>query len=228
MTIPQATVDRIMHRCGRRCCICRRFAPLQLQVHHIVERQDRGSDDEDNLIALCANCHVSAHTSTKMSRAFTPAEIKQHREAVYHAVESGTLVEGVESSIDLLLQPLIEALRSVGTRQSSPLNADAITPEGLEILAVTIMAKDQLLYVHETPAGLLMEAGDPSHHLLDRNNPRRESEFRHALEQLLMLGLMKLVPRGNMFYITHAGYLFTDRLIASGQLILHRYETEKP
>ena len=43
-------IDRMMVRCGRRCCICRRFRPTKLQVHHIVERSQGGSDDEDNLI----------------------------------------------------------------------------------------------------------------------------------------------------------------------------------
>ena len=30
---------------------------LKLQLHHIVWVQDGGSNDLDNLLALCANCH---------------------------------------------------------------------------------------------------------------------------------------------------------------------------
>jgi 5-methylcytosine-specific restriction endonuclease McrA len=46
--IPQDLVDRMMVKCGRRCCICRRFLPTKLQVHHIIERANGGTNEEDN------------------------------------------------------------------------------------------------------------------------------------------------------------------------------------
>ena len=32
-----------------------------LEIHHIIERCNQGTDDENNLILLCPNCHRKAH-----------------------------------------------------------------------------------------------------------------------------------------------------------------------
>jgi 5-methylcytosine-specific restriction endonuclease McrA len=92
MAIPQNLVDEIMVKCGRHCCICRRFAPLHLQVHHIVESGEGGTDDPDNLIAVCLTCHSDAHAETRLTRRFTVSELKMDREAVFKAVHEGRSV----------------------------------------------------------------------------------------------------------------------------------------
>jgi len=33
----------------------------RLEVHHIIYRQNGGSDEHDNLITLCKTCHVGLH-----------------------------------------------------------------------------------------------------------------------------------------------------------------------
>ena len=50
---------RVLERDGWRCQYCGRIA--ELQVHHIQSRSMLGHDAEQNLIALCANCHRAAH-----------------------------------------------------------------------------------------------------------------------------------------------------------------------
>jgi hypothetical protein len=41
------------------CFICDESNPVVLQRHHIVPRRYAGSDDDENLVTLCANCHVA-------------------------------------------------------------------------------------------------------------------------------------------------------------------------
>jgi hypothetical protein len=41
------------------CFICDESNPTVLQRHHIVPRRYAGSDDDENLVTLCANCHVA-------------------------------------------------------------------------------------------------------------------------------------------------------------------------
>ena len=96
MTIPQNHADNLLADCGRRCCICRRFKPLHLQVHHIQPREEGGTDNPDNLIALCVTFHSSVHTKTNMTRNFTLTELKQHRDNTIAAVRDGRLVENSE------------------------------------------------------------------------------------------------------------------------------------
>src|SRR5262245_18191447 len=91
MAIPQSTADDILVKCARHCCVCRRFRPLPLQVHHIHERAQGGSDDADNLIATCISCHAEVHTETKLTRRFTEVELKMHRDEVYRLVAEGKL-----------------------------------------------------------------------------------------------------------------------------------------
>jgi 5-methylcytosine-specific restriction endonuclease McrA len=50
---------RILDRDGWRCQHC--GDPKNLQVHHIQSRSSLGSDEEANLITLCANCHARLH-----------------------------------------------------------------------------------------------------------------------------------------------------------------------
>lgn len=73
------------------CAICRRRHGVQ--VHHIVPRLEGGSDDISNAIPLCPNCHDVVHRatgSTTLTRAYTPAELRQHlRLTVEHARTAG-------------------------------------------------------------------------------------------------------------------------------------------
>lgn len=76
MSIPESAVAEVLVRCARHCCICRRFKPLHLHVHHPRERGEGGTDDFDNLIATCMMCHSDIHTQTKLTRRFTERELK--------------------------------------------------------------------------------------------------------------------------------------------------------
>src|SRR5258708_39409703 len=89
--IPTDLVDKMMVKCGRRCCICRRFRPTKLQVHHIIERSQGGTHDEDNLIVVCFSCHSDVHTKVPFARRFSPDELRGHRDALVKMVTDGKL-----------------------------------------------------------------------------------------------------------------------------------------
>lgn len=91
MSIPEKTVAHVLVKSARHCSICRRFSPLQIQVHHIVEQCDGGTHDEDNLLPVCIGCHSLIHTKTQMTKNFTANELKGHRNEVYDMVEKGKL-----------------------------------------------------------------------------------------------------------------------------------------
>ena len=80
---------KVLADCGRCCCLCRRFKPIRLQVHHIVPRGEGGKDELDNAIALCLTCHTDVHTKAPFTRRFTVEELKMHRENVYRLVAEG-------------------------------------------------------------------------------------------------------------------------------------------
>jgi len=49
--------------------ICLGIQQPKVQVHHVIDAEDGGSDDEDNLITVCTPCHTrhSAIESQKRS-----------------------------------------------------------------------------------------------------------------------------------------------------------------
>ena len=51
--------QQILRRDGWRCQWC--GAMTNLEVHHREFRSQSGSDSEENLITLCAECHAIAH-----------------------------------------------------------------------------------------------------------------------------------------------------------------------
>ena len=50
---------QILQRDGWRCQICGTMQ--RLEVHHLEFRSHSGSDSEQNLITLCAECHEQTH-----------------------------------------------------------------------------------------------------------------------------------------------------------------------
>ncbi len=52
--------EAILHRDSYTCQLCGKKHTL-LEVHHIIWRSRGGSDDEDNLITLCHDCHDKIH-----------------------------------------------------------------------------------------------------------------------------------------------------------------------
>jgi 5-methylcytosine-specific restriction endonuclease McrA len=53
--------EQVLRRDGWRCQIC--GSRQNLQVHHKQLRSQQGSDDDLNLITLCAGCHEGVHRS---------------------------------------------------------------------------------------------------------------------------------------------------------------------
>ena len=52
---------QVLDRDGWRCQIC--GSMQQLQVHHLKFRSQSGGDEEQNLITLCAECHLRMHSN---------------------------------------------------------------------------------------------------------------------------------------------------------------------
>lgn len=90
MSFDAAEVDRLLVQTGRRCCICKTLH--RVQVHHITPQGQGGSDNIDNAIPLCPSCHDEVHIGYapgRVTRQYTPAELKLHRQQTIEAVQKG-------------------------------------------------------------------------------------------------------------------------------------------
>ncbi|KZN69442.1 hypothetical protein N478_12475 [Pseudoalteromonas luteoviolacea S4060-1] len=70
--IPKSLENQVLYKCGFRCCVCR-TNESSVQIHHID--QDPSNNIEDNLVAVCSNCHDKAHTTHQLSRNLTPSRL---------------------------------------------------------------------------------------------------------------------------------------------------------
>jgi hypothetical protein len=59
--LPQATALTVLTEAGYRCAVptCRTI--LALDLHHMVEVSEGGTNDPANLVALCPTCHALFH-----------------------------------------------------------------------------------------------------------------------------------------------------------------------
>lgn len=53
--------EAILNRDGYTCQVCGK-KHIRLEVHHIVFRSQNGTNDENNLITLCEDCHAGVHS----------------------------------------------------------------------------------------------------------------------------------------------------------------------
>jgi hypothetical protein len=210
MPISDAVAANILAKCARHCCICRRFKPLHLHVHHIRERSEGGTDEEDNLIATCMTCHSDIHTQTKLTRRFTERELKLHRDAVYQLVRDGKLPAGPElpDAMSLAVQSAVERADSIGTRAE-------LMPEAVELLvaAASAPAGDDneatpLVMARDIP---LIQAGTKRF----GGDARCLARYRKAFQTLIDRGYLEHIS-GIIYRLTSDGWVLADELLAAG------------
>ena len=207
--IPQDLIDRMMVKCGRRCCICRRFRPTLLQAHHIVERSQGGADDEDNLIVTCLTCHVDVHSRVPFARRFTPEELKGHREALIGIVAEGVLPA---DEPDNTVQLIGAVIASIGSRPAAP-GGQALSREAVEILLGAAHATGNCqgrIGVYESLDGFEICPGDrDSPYKID--NARAVARYKAALKELEAAGLIEYTSE-SLREVTDRGYLAADEI----------------
>lgn len=78
----QEEVQQLLVLCHRRCCICHRFCGSKIEIDHINQKSEGGSDDIDNAIPVCFECHAEIHSYNDKhprGRKFRPEELRGHK-----------------------------------------------------------------------------------------------------------------------------------------------------
>jgi hypothetical protein len=82
MAFPSTKAASLLAAVHRRCCICHRFCGTKIELHHMVPKGQKGTDQIDNAIPVCFECHADMETYNRQhprGRSFTPAELRQHK-----------------------------------------------------------------------------------------------------------------------------------------------------
>lgn len=83
MAFNRTEVANLLAECHRRCCICHRFCGVKMETDHIVPKEDDGTDDIDNAIPVCFECHAEIHSYNEKhprGRKYTADELRRHKE----------------------------------------------------------------------------------------------------------------------------------------------------
>lgn len=210
MQISKTHADAVLAKCARHCCICRRFRPTQLHVHHIVKQGAGGSNELDNLTAICVSCHSDVHSNTEITRRFTFNELKLHRDNVYRLVEQGKLPANLGGTDDLiaLSAAVIEMLKSKteGHNDSGP----QLLIESLDIL-LTAVAQQSRVNINRSEHGVYVQVGN--NYWVQHKDLPSSALYPDSIIKLVSANLLE--GNSDELYVTQSGYAFSDDLIST-------------
>jgi hypothetical protein len=89
----QTEASALLARCHRRCCICHRYCGVKIELDHIIPRREGGTDEIENAIPVCFECHAEIHSYNDQhprGRKFRPEELRLHRDQWLKLVEQNT------------------------------------------------------------------------------------------------------------------------------------------
>lgn len=95
MPFSSKVAEELLVKAGRCCCLCRQFKGTKIEIHHIIPEANSRTDEVDNGIPLCFDCHAEVESYNNYhprGRKYTPSELKRHRDNWFELVASGKVV----------------------------------------------------------------------------------------------------------------------------------------
>jgi hypothetical protein len=81
-----ATKIKVLLWSNRHCCLCGKVSGSDLEVHHIIPLENKGTNHVDNAIPLCYNCHgnvMKYNPRHPRGNKYRVDELKSRRDQVY-------------------------------------------------------------------------------------------------------------------------------------------------
>lgn len=195
----------VLAKCARICCLCRKYKPLHIQIHHICEKADGGTDEFDNLIPVCIECHASIHTKTKMTKNFSEKELKKIRDNVYELVGTGQLTRN--EAIDRKEIELISSIFAEMLKLSEEEKEDTLSSEALELLSIILCEEVPANFKKIDDDFILIEIG--GQYITKKFEGK--SQYPDFVIELLSKGLIYI--NGNLIEITEEGEQLISTLV---------------
>lgn len=195
MSINEDVVAEVLAKSARHCCVCRQFLPLSIQVHHIIEKSDGGTDDFDNLIPVCIQCHGNIHTIPHMTRKFTIKELKRCRDDVYEMVSVGKLPATkpmTRNELEVTSSILAETLRNSN-------NKEELSDEAIKLLSAILCEESNIKINRLSENSVVINIG--SQYFIPSD--KFVGQYPKSIIELLSQGL--IVSMGDTLEITDKG-----------------------
>ncbi|SHN88594.1 HNH endonuclease [Desulfitobacterium chlororespirans] len=210
MTISDEIASEVLSKSARHCCVCRNFLPLKIQVHHIREQSDGGTNDFDNLMPICIQCHSDIHTIPHMTRKFTEKELKKCRDNVYDMVACGKLPATKPMTRNEL--EVVSSLLAYTLRNNK--DEDNLSDEAIELLSIMLCERSPI-FISKVPTIGEISNSDlcvlsiGSQQLFPKE--RQVGQYPKSIIELLARGLIQ--SKGNELEITEKGEKLVSKLV---------------
>lgn len=86
MAFSQEIRTKTLLWCDRHCCLCKKACGVNIEIHHIMPQSKGGSDEIDNAIPLCFDCHSDVeryNSEHPRGNKYKSDELRARREQVY-------------------------------------------------------------------------------------------------------------------------------------------------
>lgn len=205
MALTLEVCSEVLAKSARTCCVCRIFKPLHVQVHHIREKANGGSDNFDNLIPVCIECHATIHTKTKMTQNFSEKELRKIRDDVYELVRKGHLPK--RNSIDKKEIELISSILADTNKFNGEAENKDLSTEAIELLSTILCEGEPATFSKITDDSILFEIG--GQHIFKKFNGK--AQYPDYVIELLADGLINTT--GSLIEITEEGKQLISKLV---------------
>ena len=108
MPFDTKTKTRMFIKSGRLCCLCLKQCGANIEAAHIIDHAKGGSDEEENGIPVCFDCHqeIGAYDpGHPLGNKFTSEELIARRDRIYRLVNDGTIYAQVIARTTRLAPP---------------------------------------------------------------------------------------------------------------------------
>ena len=120
----------VLHRDNYTCQCCGK-KNCRLEVHHIKFRQNGGTDDEENLITLCEDCHKGIHAGTvELNK--KPKKSKNLKHATHMSIIRSRLLKEYPDAIETFGFVTSENRNHLKLKKDHYIDACVIASGGLE------------------------------------------------------------------------------------------------
>ena len=129
----------ILHRDNYTCQCCGK-KNCRLEVHHIKFRSNGGTDDEENLITLCTDCHKGVHAGTIVLNK-KPKRSKGLKHATHMSIIRSRLLREYPNAIETFGFVTSENRNHLKLEKDHYIDACVIASGGLEFKPLDILYK---------------------------------------------------------------------------------------
>ena len=139
--------EAILHRDNYTCQCCGK-KNCRLEVHHIKFRRNGGTDDEENLITLCKECHDGVHTGTIFLNK-KPKKSKGLKHATHMSIIRNRLLKEYPNAIETFGFVTAENRNHLKLEKGHYIDACVIASGGLEFKELDVIYRKRRVSVQD-------------------------------------------------------------------------------